>query len=163
MADNKQGPAKITDDQGLTILVPKEKERYAIRKADWDRMKKNIKKAQETYGDFTFLQKSYWVLGTFSLTLVPTTLSLWLTSAVTWLVIAYLTLLLCSLVFAIILYFVDAKVVREQKESKLREILEDMAELEKSLEKQPEETLSIDIIGDLLRGDQEMKGPIEMQ
>lgn len=156
MADNKQGPTKITDDQGLTILVPKEKERYAIRKADWDRMKRNIKKSLETYGDFTFLQKTYWVLGTSFLTLIPTTLSLWFTLGVTRLVIAYVTLILCSLVFTILFYFIDKKVVREHKESKLGEILEDMDELEESLEKEPKESFEWeeidDTIGELLKG-----------
>ena len=137
MGNNKEAPKELKEDQRLTVLVAPEKPRYGIRMADWDRMKKNIKKSLQTYGDLTFFQKSHWVLSTFSLTLVPTTLSLWSTlGANSRLFIVYLILTVCFLVFTIVLYLVSKK-VREYKTDRLKDILEDMAELEKSFVEKP--------------------------
>ena len=162
MADSKQGPAKITDGQGLTILVPKEKERYAIRKADWDRIKKNIKKSIETYGELTFLQKFYWVLMASFLSLTSPTVSSFVTLGVdSRLFMVYLTLTLFFLGLTIV-FCLFGKKVREYKTDRLKEILEDMDELEKSLEKQPEEFPKIEefdssYISDYLSADQERR------
>ncbi len=132
MANNKEVPKKFEEDQRLVVLVAPEKPRYGIRRADWDRIKKNIKKSVGTYGDLTFLQKSHWVLVTFLFTLIPTTLSLWSSLGVdSQLFIVYSILTLFSLIFTIVFYLAGKK-IREHKTDRLEETLEDMDELEKT-------------------------------
>ena len=162
MVNNKEAPTKLKEDQSLVVLVAQEKPRYGIRKADWDRIKKNIKKSIETYGELTFLQKFQWVLITSFLSLISPTVSSFVTLGPnSRLFIVYSALTLCFFGFAIVFYLFGKK-VREYKTDRLKEILEDMDELEKSLEKKPETSfeeyeMRLDGIINYLKADQQRR------